>query len=402
MMRPKNPPINPLSRPLIPLPIAFAKTDPGKPYKIFNLLQLSEKIIGYYIIVLDPTFKLYAYTQNIETDEIIINKNMDVSNCITLEKAYRYNNTHTFQTVMLFGKKGFSDGTVDLFRILTNYIKIYVDREYSQQSTYGPYDPPLSDLIEGAITQEKYIIERAQYYKTPYRSTFNLFKISFADTTNIPVSRVMQEISNLLVSSKVIMYGGDLVCLNIYLNGNTDIHFDHNISKTQPLLIEYNAVCGISNQFESLPELHTAYKQCEAAINLGKRIKNETTITWSVPWNEIKNGIYKFEDFYIYYLLDRCMAEDHEMFEMSNGIRALKISEEYDRKHQLEYLRILHTYLTCESSASQAAELLLMHRNNVNYHIHKLKELIGINLGNNEERLKLLIGYKLFELYKAE
>ena len=74
---------------------------------------------------------------------------------------------------------------------------------------------------------------------------------------------------------------------------------------------------------------------------------------------------------------------------------------ESDREHGSNNAQILFAYLVAERRATQAGELLHMHRNNVLYHIPRIEEQIGLSLDDYWVRLKLLLAFHLTELEQA-
>lgn len=404
---------------------------------IQDLLDLSEPIIQNYIHVLDPTFKVLAYTKNLlfddpivkevvqygylsersikkiqnaglyqwykKTDDIIINKEQNVCDYITIERTFRYKGTYTMQVAMAFWNREFSNGQVELFKILTDYIKIYVDKFYSEQLTSSPATSLLIDIIEGKTHNLKEIKQRAEYVNIPFHSQFNLFNIAFSDFKNIPEKRVAQEISEILFTSTVMNYHENILALNIYENGNLTKKIDKNIRDIKSLLNRYNAFCGVSNLFTELADLQKAYEQTKIAISFGKRFSRKNSPEWKVSEENMKqNRFFWFEDYIIYWFLEKTLDTSKDIMDNSFSMKALSKLNEYDEENELDYMKILYYYLLYERRASDVGKKLNMHRNNVVYHINKITKLIDNDLSDPFIRLKLLLEYYRWELFKKE
>lgn len=74
---------------------------------------------------------------------------------------------------------------------------------------------------------------------------------------------------------------------------------------------------------------------------------------------------------------------------------ALKILDTYDKANRTELYRTLHCYLTNERNYDRTAEQMFIHRNTVKYRIERVVELTGIDLGEPEQRMLLLLSYAL-------
>ncbi len=399
---------------------------------IQDLIDLSEPILKNDISVLDSSFKLIAHTKSVKCDdpiisellhlgyhpekmieklqkfrhiahykqseEILIDNTFNISKYVALEKAFNYDNNFSTQVVMLCCQQEFSKSLLDLFEMLIYYVKVYFDRQYPNKDIYSLYASLIHDLIEnGKLLKKESIIERAKYVNIPYKSSFNVFKIAFHDSENIPLDRIMQEVSERLITSKIIIYKQSIVAVNIYNETQNDTKnlCHEKISKLEDILNRHGAYCGISGFFRYLIQLQTAYKQADTAIVLGNKILETSSVF--TPIKEIDPVIFSFEDLYVYYILDHCTEENTDMLEMDNCFMALSDLEHYDQNHNTDYMKILFTYLNHERSATQTAKQLYMHRNNVIYHINRIKELIGINLDDPEQKLKLLLAFKLIQ-----
>ncbi|MGI6217323.1 MAG: PucR family transcriptional regulator [Coriobacteriales bacterium] len=65
--------------------------------------------------------------------------------------------------------------------------------------------------------------------------------------------------------------------------------------------------------------------------------------------------------------------------------------EQLDRKKDSDLLATLRTYLLCERSVNQAAEMLYVHRNTVMYRINQIKQLGILDLEDHRDRAYLML-----------
>lgn len=395
-----------------------------------HLLDVSEPIMNNYIQILDPTFKILAYTKNNiyteddfhevvtsgylpeegikkiqeagiiglyrKTDNIIINKKKNVCDYVTVERCFWQNENYIISVVMIFCYREFSQGQVALFKILTDNIKSLLEIQYQEGSNFCPEESLITDLLNDRVEDVQTIKRRASYLNIPFETTFRLLLITFTDYTNIPERQVASKVSEILYPAKGIPYEHQILILN-YSNGVVTSAFnDNNMLQIQNLAQKYDAFCGMSNSFSYLYELPIAYRQAEMVIPLGK---------WTDGSEELCNSgntnrIFKFEDYYIPFILDTCLKENSDLLSKSLSMNTLKTLQDHDFIHNTEYLKILYHFLLNERRASDASKFLNMHRNTVVYHIEKITELIHLDLEDPEVRLKLLLGYKILELTK--
>lgn len=393
-----------------------------------DLMNLSEQVIGNHIDVMDATFKLMAYTKNIETDDevtnnllmygyhpdetisrlrmnrrfeqfeeadndgIIVSADYSMSDYVVVKKIYKYNNSYSIIVVMVCCAREYTGGLLDLFRILLEHINIYVERSWLSQGSCNPCESLISELIDRNLRQEEEVENRAAYAKIPFEGCFELFQLVLGDTLNTPVNRVILELTDVLAEAWVILYNRNILVLNLYKNKDAELSRAQRLEHIWRVLGEQIECCGISNTFGNLMDLPAAYGQAEAAAAAGERLRGATDQPDKAPYN------YRFEDYYLHYMLEYCIEKAPDIFRHSQAFDMVKALCEYDEKHKTKTLYLLYTYLQWERSATETCTRLHMHRNTVLYHINKIEELLNIDLSDPDVRLKLLMGYKAYEL----
>jgi len=76
----------------------------------------------------------------------------------------------------------------------------------------------------------------------------------------------------------------------------------------------------------------------------------------------------------------------------------LRRIEEYDRGHSSHYLETLRIHLSSFGDPTRASALLGIHTNTLRYRLGRIRDLFGIDVGLEDERLALLIEFRLAEL----
>jgi len=396
------------------------------------LITMSEPIIGNHIAVMDPTFKLLAYTKNVKTDDpvtntlveygyhpeetverfklyrrfeqyekadgIIVSNDHITSDYTVVKKVFRYRDSYSVLVVMVCCVRALSDGLLDLFKLLMSNLKVYVDRDYPPEGEGGPVKTLIGDILEEKILSEDEARNRASYAGLAFQSNYDLFLITFDDVLNIPLSRLTRELSALIHASHVLSYQREILILNRY-EGSRVPDREERLACVEDVLAGLAAHCGVSTRFTTLQELPAAYKQASLSIRLGLRLRNRATSYTEIP--DYSNRFY-FEDYALFSLLSLYLSHAQDGFLNTFTYRSLQTLSEYEKRHNISCLRILHTYLQCERRATETCSRLHMHRNTVLYHISRIEEILGISLDDPEIRLKLMLGFKCRELGESQ
>ena len=397
-----------------------------------DLLDIGESVIKNHICILDHTFKLLAYTKNIEcveenvvniinrgyhtedviqklekarhfeyyrhTEEILIDKTFDVAKYYTAEKVYIYKNDFSVQVVMTCCGADLTKAQLDLFEILLPYIQIYVDEVYRSEGQNDSYTSFFQELLENKKEIDVQAIERRSVNaKIDYEGNFVTFCISFGDAENIPYHYVVKKVVDILPDARIVIFNKDIVCLNRFHKISSG-QLKQCLKYLQPVLEQYCADCGVSCWFFKLHELYRSYRQAKLAITYGKmgEVKN------FCEGHKTYNAISFFDSCYQKFMIGTIYDKEGYVLQNTECMKKLYVLHENDHHYNTEYMKILYHYLMNERSPSKAAEALHMHRNNVVYHINKIKELISLDLDDSQERLNLVISYYLFQYAEYE
>lgn len=163
-----------------------------------HIVNLSQTIIGNTINIFDSAFTLLAKTQDIETDDelsllltefgyypettlqkfreqhrlevyataqdFIINDGHQLSSYVLVSKIFRFRNTYFTHVVMVCDHRPLTDGLLELFRMLTDILAIYAERNWKDKNSLSHnYDSFMSDLLNGTMAKTDDIYERTRY-----------------------------------------------------------------------------------------------------------------------------------------------------------------------------------------------------------------------------------------------
>ncbi len=209
----------------------------------------------------------------------------------------------------------------------------------------------------------------------------------------------------------------DIVCGNIHLafTNSMPLIYEHHIiviinclsnkiAEIQDCISDMcrsvNLVCGISHVFHRMSEAATAYTQAEAAITIGQLITNSRFVRhFNIPMQLSSNQIYIYAniaEFHAYYLASSQI--DYRNFCLPEILDL--VDQSYESHANI--IAILYAYITNGCSYVETARLLFMHRNNVVYHINRLKETLHLPITDSRYIQQLITTYHMLILRWGE
>ncbi|MBU2700732.1 hypothetical protein Ga0466249_001837 [Sporomusaceae bacterium BoRhaA] len=142
----------------------------------------------------------------------------------------------------------------------------------------------------------------------------------------------------------------------------------------------YQLNIGIGQNENGLVMLAKSYKQAASVLHLA-----------------VKNNCCKiyYKDLGVYKIL--LSTEDknvlREIYQDTLGRLA-----DCDNAHGTDYMNTLKCYLDNDASVQSVAKLTYMHRNTINYKLRKIKGITGCNIASVEERLKMMLAFKIKDI----
>ena len=155
-----------------------------------------------------------------------------------------------------------------------------------------------------------------------------------------------------------------------------------------------NRIIDASQAHRDKYSLHIGIGQKESRLSLlGKSYKQ----AMSVLHIAIKNNYHKvyYRDMGIYKIL---LSADEEgvLTEIYNDVLGKLVN--YDTTNNTDYMRTLKIYLDNDASVQAVAKATYLHRNTINYKLGKIKEITGCNLASIEDRLKIMLAFKIKDI----
>jgi hypothetical protein len=266
-----------------------------------DLLDLSEPIFRNFITVQDSTFKLVARTNNIDPADFVMERlvkhgyhppeSMELfrqhrrieqfmtstgvvvshdnltSKYDVVKKTFHLHDSIYYMVVMECCGRAATHAVIELFGLLIEYIRAYAEIDIAQTGGGGIKALILDLLKKGAGSREEARV-RSTYCGYPFDGGFRLYVFYFDDDVNVPIAHLAQRLSLACPRSVVLSRETDVLVMEYKrVSVNTTCEL------AGSALGDSNFKCGISNDFDSLWSLPTAYQQAAIAVDVSSRLK---------------------------------------------------------------------------------------------------------------------------------
>lgn len=132
---------------------------------------------------------------------------------------------------------------------------------------------------------------------------------------------------------------------------------------------------GVGSRVQDISRLHVSYYRATSAVKRAMRLQQ---------------AVVRFDEMDVYRLL-YSVVDQELLEEMKTG--PLQPLIDYDKRHKSNLVETLEYYLQSNGSIQQVAKEMYTHRNTVIYRVNKIKEMLGTDLSNPEERVKYQVAY---------
>jgi DNA-binding PucR family transcriptional regulator len=146
-------------------------------------------------------------------------------------------------------------------------------------------------------------------------------------------------------------------------------------SDIKSIFSNYKYHIGVSALISNISSLPILYKQALLALDISKRHNQSLCMFEANGINKLLLSINNME------LLKEIYTE------------TLGKLEEYDLKHNTDFVETLRLYLSLNSSVQAVADVSFTHRNTINYRIKKIKSIVDSNFDTNEERFRFQLAF---------
>lgn len=352
------------------------------------------------LLLIDPSMKLIAHTENNIPDNPIYQKLITdgyISNNFSFsspdkkyavysseyaysviknssghcEIHYLIKVTNSISTLLccVVLKEHYAGSILSMLHLLVPYLRqsLFQDKKIAASSIY---EGLITDILSGEISDVE-VKTRCQALDMNYVGSFAVLNIDFSEASS-SADIVCGNIHLTFADSMPLIYNHHIIVIISFPSNSVS----DSLRNIQHMCHSMNLVCGISHVFHKISEASAAYTQAEAAIKIGQLISGSRFarhFNISLPF--AAGPVYLYADiaeFHAYYIASSQL--DYKNFCLPE---ILDLVEQATENHA-NVIAILYTYITNGCSYVGTAKQLFMHRNNVVYHINRLKETLHL------------------------
>ncbi len=264
---------------------------------------------------------------------------------------------------------------------LTDVIKDFSIRIFMQGTADNEISGALIQAIEQPANQEEY-----RQKLLPYFDEDGTFQVVLITTDHLDEMdtverqklsyRVQVYLEQITHNGNFMYYDSDFMLVVNDITGEVlDEIVTGMVRRAKRRMPEIPLYVGVGSCINDISNLHTGYARAKAAVQMAKKRKRD---------------LFYFDRMGLYRLL--YMVDDSRLLkEMAE--EPLKPLLEYDRERHANYVDTLELYLKHNGSIQAVSEEMFTHRNTVIYRMNKIRELLGTNLEETEERIPYQIAY---------
>ncbi len=360
----------------------------------------------------DTSFKLLAYTKNVEIDDVVWNNVVkrgyhtyeDIKKMMKARAFERLNESNApvlFESslkprtsrvwskiciadivvghlVVLGLEKKFSDEDIEIIQLISNAISLEMQKDGNLYNGLKN-ESFIKDLLAGKIQDPEEIQERLKYLDCEFKDRLYIMTVVFseADYSNMPKFFVKDYLSRMIPDNTALFYKDNIVFI---INHSGDRPFSREIEERLVIfLTENHMMAGLSSVFSSLKEMDKFHNQSLKAIELGRHMNRE-------------NCLHYYENYLFEHMLSTC-SEQQELYQFCHP--SIFILREYDRRNNTKYLKFLYQYLENINNPCGVISALNIHRNTLKYRIDKIKGIMNVDLKDSKQLLLLYLSFQI-------
>lgn len=186
--------------------------------------------------------------------------------------------------------------------------------------------------------------------------------------------RLQIYLENISHNAHFFYYDGNFVMiLNEITDEQRDEIIDGFLRRSRRRMPNRAIFCGLGSKVQDVRHVHRSYARAVYAVKAAKRKKTDYVNFDSLDIERI-----------LYSVCDKALFEEM-------GHHTLKPVLDYDAKHDADLFETLFSYLSHNGSVKSVAEELFIHKNTIVYRMGKIRELLGAELEEGNERMRLYL-----------
>lgn len=219
----------------------------------------------------------------------------------------------------------------------------------------------------------------AQSWHTGHKYMCVVLQITYLDQNNLTINAICNYIENVFPASCAFQFNEDIV---IFFNmTKLEMSEDEVSNKLIYFIRDSFLKAGYSRIMKGHLNLRRQYVQACLALEVGNQ---ESPYSWSHSFNDIVLP---------YIILQACKRLPGYMI----CHEKLLTLREIDETQNTEYMKTLRVYLDNQLNAVQASKELYIHRSTFLYRLEKIKNILEIDLNDNDDLLYLMLSFRFID-----
>ncbi len=258
------------------------------------------------------------------------------------------------------------------------YLSIELSKSNITAAHKSHYEYFIAKILNTPITDAVAIAKMIKKYDIPSCPEYRLILIDSNNYELLSNLDRMLKYNSMFYKSTV--YNNNILLIidssnKIFTKGPEAVLFCH-------ILKKYSCTAGVSLKFEDYNELHSRYKQSVKVFTLNKNSFK-------------KQDVFVFYDDYTITDMLNCYSRYYSISELIHPAYAALL--EYDRTYNSEFAKTLKVYLTEKGNNMQIAAALHIHQNTLLYRLNKIKEIIDMDINNENDKFALMLAIEIGE-----
>ena len=339
-------------------------------------------------------FKRYETWMN--ADGFVISDDRSISNYTVISKVFAFNENYFTHVVMTTTHRKMTQGLLDLFNLLIQVLSYFIKRNWEEEKDFNHvYSSLVVDLMHGSVVNTETVNERAKIVGIKPQDQYIVMLLTGGKRGNSVFPGLMaRELSQMFRRIRTVYYN----CRLILFLHHEDVQrymIEQDIeNKLNDYFHSNNIFCGISDVYDDLLELSNAYIQAELALKESDSNYQNGYVVWedAPKWSNIA----LFNTIFASSMLDK-RSQNEKLWRSSKFGKMLIDLHYSDLEKNTNNLQVLHSFLINERRATETANCLHMHRNNVVYRISRIEEILNVSLEDKMTRLNLKVSFLMLK-----
>lgn len=268
---------------------------------------------------------------------------------------------------------------VDLFHIFCQNMELWFSSHSREQQTMVIDSLFREALLHNEAASETFLRRCRLHFPNPDGSYY-LITLTTSVEHSLQMSHICKEINLAFPNTLAIIYQ-EYVCI---LLNDTKNQGDSCLNELIPLIRRNNYFGGFSTIFPGPDNLLQHFREATYATDRRKESGRSENDTANLP------VLLGFERCALTFALNEIRSN----MPVDLIHPAIRLLAEYDRQHNTAFTETLHMYLKKERSQSKTAAALNLHRNTLTYRLARIRELLPIDLEDDDVRLHMLLSFR--------